>query len=137
MDVASLKAELEHLTEQMKGLVNTHLKNDGDTCELSQRTCVLNAIMDVEHNINGIGQADFIGHTEPGFIVTGPDVEDEYEADEYDGAVARVDDLCDEHEEDGWSCERSGASAGALYAARCSRGHEQIAFRVTRHRSSQ
>jgi hypothetical protein len=45
------------LTERM---IDNNLKNDGDTCEFSQRTCLLNALKDFEQNISGINYDDVL-----------------------------------------------------------------------------
>ena len=44
---------LEQRTEDMLAYVNACMKHDGDTEATSQRICLLNAINEVEHLING------------------------------------------------------------------------------------
>jgi len=40
--------------------INDHLKNDGDTCENSQRVCLLERLGKVQHSIQGIEDEDLL-----------------------------------------------------------------------------
>lgn len=56
-NVNKLKTKMNTKLDELKTL-SMKLKNDGDTCECSQRICLLEAMSKVERYINGIESTD-------------------------------------------------------------------------------
>ena len=57
----TFQTKAEGLCEALRDLVDENMVNDGDTCETSQRICLLNALANVERNINGTEEEDLLG----------------------------------------------------------------------------
>jgi hypothetical protein len=49
----------EHL-DQVFELATHHMKNDGLSCEESQRMCLFNRLLDVQQTLNGIESDDLV-----------------------------------------------------------------------------
>lgn len=58
MQLGKVKEELQSLVVLTERMIDNNLKNNGDTCEFSQRTCLLNALKYFEQNISGINYDD-------------------------------------------------------------------------------
>jgi hypothetical protein len=60
MEADILKERMNDKIDELKKLIEEHLKNDGDTCEASQRACLLNSLFIFSNNVNGIGADDLV-----------------------------------------------------------------------------
>lgn len=49
-----LKKQLSDAIELIETKINATLKNDGDTCEFSQRVCLIESLGRFQLNVNGI-----------------------------------------------------------------------------------
>ena len=58
--VTKFKLQAEALIEQLNALFSNAMVNDGDTAECSQRMALLNALNEVEHNLNGVIESDIL-----------------------------------------------------------------------------
>jgi hypothetical protein len=56
----NLQADLHYRIDEITNMVNTYMKNDGDSEETSQRILVLNHICALDLAVNGIRQEDII-----------------------------------------------------------------------------
>lgn len=57
----NFKAKAESLISQLDDLFRHSLIDDGLTSETSQRMALLNALAEVEHNVNGVEESDVLG----------------------------------------------------------------------------
>ena len=57
------KQGLQLRLDEMRDAVQNVMLEDGDTCETSQRICVIEALDNLEANINGIEYKDLIFST--------------------------------------------------------------------------
>jgi hypothetical protein len=60
MNASKLQKKLHTMLEQITNEVNNNLIYGGDTCEESQKACLIQAINDLHANICGISDADMI-----------------------------------------------------------------------------
>lgn len=56
----SLKEQLTAAIDLIETKINATLKNDGDTCEFSQRICLLEKLGYFQHTVNGISPDDLL-----------------------------------------------------------------------------
>jgi len=59
-NLKAIQSGLIHRTNGIREIINECVKNDGDTEETSQRICVLNALNQLDADINGLCQEDLI-----------------------------------------------------------------------------
>jgi hypothetical protein len=62
-DLETLKQELHSLLEPIEAKINT-LPYKGDKCSDSQKICLIQALYELEHNINGLEKEDLIEEKE-------------------------------------------------------------------------
>lgn len=60
VNINEYKELVESLLEQILELTETYLPYKGDTCEFSQKVCIVNAIAEVNYCINSLEDKDFI-----------------------------------------------------------------------------
>lgn len=53
-----IQEQIESRLVEIEEIVNSSLANDGDTCETSQRICVLQALNKLRQAVNGIQEQD-------------------------------------------------------------------------------
>jgi len=56
--INKVHSELTDKVDELKGIIELRLNSHGDTCESSQRHCLLNALGYFEQNVNGLIIAD-------------------------------------------------------------------------------
>lgn len=64
IDIFTLISELEKMAYAMEDYVEKALPYKGDVCEDSQKVCLLNAIGELQNNINGLEESDLIDDDE-------------------------------------------------------------------------
>lgn len=52
--LSDIKHSYQKCIDELTEITNAHLIDNGLTCESSQRTCVLNGILHLDHLINGV-----------------------------------------------------------------------------------
>ena len=58
MKAEPFKNLLREKLEEIENLIYNNIDNDGNTCETSQRICVINALKELDAAINGIEDND-------------------------------------------------------------------------------
>ena len=95
MKLSKTKGELRSLIEKTERLINNTLKDDGDTCEYSQRICLINALNGVDSAISGIDHDGLlddeptIERTDEGVLINGCLVDESLESESWFRLVER------------------------------------------------
>ena len=58
MKIETLKNEITSLCKDISNLITVNMKDEGLTCEQSQRICLLNALKNFEQTVAGIDVSD-------------------------------------------------------------------------------
>lgn len=58
-EVEEFRQKIEQLIYDIEDLILSEMPDKGDTCEFSQKICLINALSEFEHVLNGVEDSDF------------------------------------------------------------------------------